>query len=911
MPISAVPRTRPGNTRTFFFILLIGLLLMVAWRVVYLLTDWFWFIEVGYENVFKTTIMAELSASALFGILFFIIFYLNFFLAVRLSSKLVVIDRDEQFQVPPVISDRIAAQKLLLIISLILAFFAAQIGLSQWENLLLFLNGLPFGIKDPVFGNDIGFYAFSLPLLKFVHGFLMGTGIITLLATGVFYFLRRSFHFVPPRTWRSSPAARVHMTAIAAGLFLVGAFGAWLELYQLLFIKRGVVYGPGYTDATTQVWVLQALIGAYVLAAAALVVYIFRKDWRIPAALILAIVLLTAVGRGVYPSLVQKFKVIPNEVVLEKPYLDYNIRFTRAAYGIDSVEEREYAAEESLTREDLRRNEATIKNIRLWNHGPLLSTYSQLQEIRTYYKFGDVDNDRYVVDGEYRQTMLSPREMSYEALPSRSWVNEHLTYTHGYGAVLSPVNRITQEGLPEFFIKDIPPLSSVSVNITRPQIYFGEKSNEYVFVGTKRPEFDYPVGDKNVYASYEGSGGVTLSFWKKLLFAARFGSFTILFSNEIGPESRVMFNRQIRDRLLLIAPFLRADYDPYLVITEAGRLVWIIDGYTVTDKYPYSEPTGRLGNYIRNSVKATVDAYDGTVKLYISDPADPIIQTYNRIFPGAFLKLEEMPADLLAHIRYPHGLFAVQAHMYRAYHMQDPQVFYNKEDLWSIPGGQQGGQGQEQEMEPYYTIMRLPGQKQEEYILLLPFTPSQRDNMSAWMAARCDAANYGKLIVYVFPKQRLVYGPRQIDARIDQDTEISKQLSLWSQRGSQVIRGSMLAIPIEKSILYVGSLYLAAEKGRLPELKRVLVAYGNSIAMEETLEQSLQKIFGGQFVREKAARKGKEQVSAAVRKSDRDLAIEALSHYRKAQEYLKQGNWGAYGDEMNRMAEILQSVEKK
>lgn len=910
MPISVVPRTKPGNTKAFFLILLIGLLLMVAWRVVYLLTDWFWFIEVGYENVFKTTLMAELSASAMFGILFFVIFYFNLFLAVRLSSKLVVIDRDDQFQVPPVLSDRLAAQKLLLIISLVLAFFAAQIGLSQWENLLLFLNGLPFGLKDPIFGNDIGFYVFSLPFMKFIQGFLLGTGIMTFLATGIYYFLRRSFQFIPPRTWRSSPSARIHMTAIAAGLFLVGAFGAWLELYQLLFVKRGVVYGPGYTDATTQVWVLQALIGAYVLAGAALVVYIFRKDWRIPAALILVIILLTFVGRGIYPTLVQRFKVIPNEVVLEKPYLEHNIRFTRAAYGIDSVEEREFAAEESLTREDLRRNEATVKNIRLWNHGPLLSTYSQLQEIRTYYKFGDVDNDRYVVDGEYRQTMLSPREMSYEALPSRSWVNEHLTYTHGYGAVLSPVNRITQEGLPEFFIKDIPPVTSVNVNITRPQIYFGEKSNEYVFVGTKRPEFDYPVGDKNVYASYEGSGGVPLSFWRKLLFAARFGSFTILFSNEIGPESRVMYNRQIRDRLLLIAPFLRADYDPYLVITEAGRLVWMIDGYTATDKYPYSEPTRRLGNYIRNSVKATVDAYDGTVKLYISDPADPIIQTYSKIFPGAFLKLEEMPADLLAHVRYPHGLFAVQAHMYRAYHMQDPQVFYNKEDLWSIPGRAQQG-GQEQEMEPYYTIMRLPGQKQEEYVLLLPFTPSQRDNMSAWMAARCDAANYGKMIVYVFPKQRLVYGPRQIDARIDQDTEISKQLSLWSQRGSQVIRGSMLAIPIEKSILYVGSLYLAAEKGQLPELKRVLVAYGNSIAMEETLEQSLQKIFGGQFVREKSTRKEKEQVSAAVRKTDRELAIEALSHYRKAQEYLKQGNWAAYGDEMNRMSEILQSVEKK
>lgn len=909
MRISVVPRARPGSGKGILILLLIGFLLMVSWRLVYFVTDWFWFTEVGYENVFKTTIMAEVSASALFGILFFLIFFLNLFLAVRLSSKLVVIDRDDQFQVPPVLSDRLAAQKLMLIISLVLAFFAAQIGLSQWENLLLFLNGLPFGIKDPIFGNDVGFYIFSLPFMKFIQGFLLGTGVITFLATGVYYFLRRSFQFIPPRTWRASPAARIHLTAIAAGLFLIGAFGAWLELYQLLYIKRGVVYGPGYTDATTQVWVLQALIGAYVLAGAALVVYIFRKDWRIPAALVLVIVLLTIVGRGIYPSLVQRFQVIPNEVVLERPYLEHNIKFTRMAYGIDSVEEREYAAEESLTREDLRRNEATVKNIRLWDHAPLLSTYSQLQEIRTYYKFGDVDNDRYFVDGEYRQTMLSPRELSYEALPSRSWVNEHLTYTHGYGAVLSPVNRITREGLPEFFIKDIPPQSSINVKVTRPQIYYGEKSNEYIFVGTKQQEFDYPVGEKNVYARYEGTGGVPLSFWKKLLFSARFGSFTILFSNEIGPESRVMFNRQIRDRLLTIAPFLRADNDPYMVITETGRLVWIIDAYTATDKYPYSEPTRRLGNYVRNSVKATVDAYDGTVRLYISDPNDPMIQTYSKIFPGTFLKLEEMPADLLAHIRYPHGLFSVQAHMFRAYHMQDPQIFYNKEDLWAIPARAQ--QGQEQAMEPYYTIMRLPGEKKEEYILLLPFTPSQRDNMSAWMAARCDGANYGKLITYIFPKQRLVYGPRQIDARIEQDTEISKQLSLWSQRGSQVIRGSMLAIPIERSILYVDSLYLAAEKGQLPELKRVLVAYGNSIAMEETLEQSLQRIFGGQFVREKTARQEKEVVSAAARKSDRDLALEALSHYRRAQEYLKQGNWAAYGDEMNRMAEILRSVEKK
>ena len=897
------------RVRPFLIVLAVGILLMFSWNVISLVADWLWFVEVGYHNVFTTTFTAKIASFLIFGIAFFIIFFGNLFLVNRLTSKLVVIDRDDQFQVPPFLAERRATLKVILILSAVFSILAAQVGVAQWESLLLFLYGLPFGIKDPLFAKDIGFYVFSMPFLRYVHGFAVFSVIMTAVVTAVFYTMRRSFQFTPPRTFRAAPEARIHMACLAAALFLISAFGSWLDLYDLLFEKTGVVFGPGYTLATTQIWAIYALIITYILGGAAFIVYAFRPNWRIPAAAVLVIVLITVIGRGIYPSFIQTYKVVPNEVVLERPYLEHNIKYTRIAYGIDSVEEQEFAAEESLTRQDLRRNELTIKNIRLWNHAPLLSTYSQLQEIRTYYKFGDVDNDRYVINGEYRQTMLSPREISYEALPSRSWVNEHLTYTHGYGAVLSPVNRVTSEGLPDFFIKDIPPVSSINIKVTRPEIYFGEKSNEYVIVGAKGPEFDYPVGDKNVYSRYEGQGGVPLSFWKKLLFAGRFGAFNILLSTDIGPGSRIMYNRNIKERVMLVAPFLRLDNDPYMVITDSGRLVWIIDGYTVTGRFPYSEPAGRFGNYIRNSVKAAVDAYDGSVKLYISDPADPIIRTYSAIFPGTFFKFEDMPADLLAHSRYPEGLFAIQTRMYRAYHMQDPQVFYNKEDLWAIPSVSQTG-GQEHEMEPYYTIMRIPGQKKEEYILLLPFTPSKRDNLSAWMAARCDAPNYGKLVVYVFPKQRLVYGPRQIEARINQDTYISQQLSLWNQRGSQVIKGGMLAIPIERSILYVGPLFLAAEKGQLPELKRVIVAYGNSIVMDETLDGALQRVFGGASPLAKPDRAEPAAMPGAP-KSDKAIALEALSHFRKAQEYLKQGNWAAYGEEMNRVSAILKSAEKQ
>ncbi|MBN1614469.1 MAG: UPF0182 family protein [Deltaproteobacteria bacterium] len=912
MKFSTAQRHPMGNPRGVILFFGLFVLLILSWKIIYLVTDWFWFLETGYESLFVKTLATQIIMALIFGIGFFFFFWGNLYLALRLSSLPVNTGIQGGFPLPFGIAPDRPLKEPILAASLIFSFFAALQGATHWEAYLRFVHASPFGTTDPLFGKDIGFYVFQFPFLKALYGWLLSSSIVVTAGTGMIYLLRRSFLFIPPRRLFVSPSAKTHLLVLVTALFFLGAFGFWLELNEVLFAKRGVVFGPGYTEVTTQIWVLKTLVGLAAVCGAALAAFIFGLNWRFPAVAVLLLLTVMIVGRGIYPNFVQKFKVVPNEIVLEKPYLERNIKYTRLAYKLNDIDDREFPAEATLTRRDLERNQLTVKNIRLWDHVPLLSTYSQLQEIRTYYRFMDVDNDRYLVNGEYRQVMLSPRELSYPSLPSRTWVNEHLIYTHGYGIVMGPVNRISPEGLPEFFIKDIPPASTADIGVSRPEIYFGEASNEYVFVRTKRPEFDYPVGEKNVYTRYEGKGGVPLSFLRKLLFAARFGALTIMLSDDIVAESRVMYYRDIRDRVGRIAPFMRLDGDPYLVLSPEGRLLWFLDGYTTTARFPYSEPTAGIGNYIRNSMKAVVDAYDGSVDLYISDPDDPILRTYARIFPGIFKPLAEMPEDIRGHIRYPPGMLAIQARMYRAYHMQDPQVFYNKEDLWSIPG-KATGHGSEQEMEPYYTVMKIPGEAKEEFILLLPFTPRNKDNMSAWMAARCDMPHYGKVIVYNFPKQKLIYGPRQIEARIDQDTEISKQLSLWNQGGSQVIRGSLLAIPIESSILYVESLYLAAEKGRLPELKRVIVAFGNAIAMEDNLDLSLQRIFGGRTARDSAiplAGAGTDYRGEG-QKTDRELALEALSQYRKAQEYLKQGNWEGYGEALRRMDEILQSVEKR
>lgn len=906
-----MPSSQPHRNKGLILFLAAFLGITIFWQFILLLTDWFWFQEVGYEQIFLVSLWSKAAAAFIFGLFFFLIFFSNLYLADRFCRRINRNNEQNIYPFPLHLPSVGSLSNFIISISILFSVIAALRATDQWENIQRFFHATPFNINDPLFHIDISFYVFKLPLLQNIYSWLFSVLLLTAVSTGIIYFLRGSFLFYPPKTIQILPAAKKHMLIIIATLFFLGSFGFWLQLLEILFTKRGVVFGPGYTDATTQLWVLRMLVAISIFCGISIIVFAYQKKWQLPAFTLLIFFLFLFVGRGIYPSLVQKLKVVPNEISLERPYLEKNIKYTQIAYNLNNIVDREFPTEDNLSQADLRKNDLTIKNIRLWNHAPLLQTYSQMQEIRTYYKFIDIDNDRYLIDGEYRQIMLSPRELSYSSLPSRTWVNEHLTYTHGYGVVMGPVNRISREGLPEFFIRDIPPISSTNVKITQPKIYYGEKSNDYVFVKTRRPEFDYPLGNKNVYSSYDGKGGVSLSFWKKLLFATRFGSMTILLSDDITSGSRIMYYRDINERISHILPFMQLDKDPYLVITPEGKLVWFVDGYAVTKHFPYSEPTPGVGNYIRNSLKATVDAYDGTVQLYISDPNDPIIKTYARIFPDVFKPLSAMPRELQRHVRYPEGMMSIQARMFRAYHMEDPQVFYNKEDLWTIP--RKFAQEKNEEMQPYYTIMKLPDESKEEFILLLPFTPSNKDNLSALMAARCDTPNYGKMIVYHFPKQKLVYGTRQIEARIDQDTEISKQLSLWNQGGSQVIRGSLLAIPIEKSILYVSSLYLAAEKGQLPELKRVIVAYGNMIAMEENLEQALQRIFGGGFAKDLETPPTNKQVKldADKEQTDRQIGLKALDHYRRAQNSLRQGNWSAYGEELEKMSDLLKKLENR
>ncbi|OGL17609.1 MAG: hypothetical protein A3K12_10955, partial [Candidatus Rokubacteria bacterium RIFCSPLOWO2_12_FULL_71_19] len=848
------------HPRPAVWILLAFLVLGVVGQAVPLYTDWLWFHEVGFPQVFTTMLALRGWLVLGLGAAVFAFLFANLWVAARTAPPDVLWELEDQLGLPGRAVLEPLVRRLLLPVIAVIALASGARGSGEWDTLLQYLNATPFGRTDPLFNRDIGFYVFQIPFWRLLYGWAMALGIGTLVLTAAVYVLQRSVVLTAGGP-RLAAGARTHLLGLGALLLVLRGVGFWLDRYDLLYSPRGFVFGASYTDVNAALPVLRVLAVLALLCAAACVVQMRRPGWLFLVAGLVVLAVVWIGGLGAYPALLQRFRVTPNELVAEGPYIQHSIRMTRQAYGIDRVQEKDFPADESLNAAALERNNLTVKNIRLWDHRPLLTTYGQLQEIRTYYKFLDVDNDRYMIGGEYRQVMLSPRELSYKHLPGQgqSWINEHLTYTHGYGLVVGPVNRISAEGLPEFFVKDIPPAASGFPKITRPEMYYGESGNEYVFVRTKSQELDYPSGDQNVYGVYAGRGGIVVdSLLKKLAFAARFGEIKVLLSDDLTTESRVMIYREIGRRVRQAAPFLRFDRDPYLVVTEDGRLVWMIDGYTTSDRYPYAQPVRGMGNYIRNSVKATVDAFHGTLTYYIADAEDPVIRTWAKAFPGLLKPFSQMPKDLQAHVRYPEDLFTIQAQMYATYHMEDPQVFYNKEDLWTIPRRQQDARTAS-EMEPYYTIMRLPGEPREEFVLLNAFNPSRRDNMIAIMAARSDAPNYGGLLVYMFPKQKLVYGPRQIDARIDQDGTISQQLSLWNQQGSRVLRGSLLAIPIDQSLVYVQPLYLAAtEQGALPELRRVIVAYGNQIAMEPTLEQSLGRIFGARVRGDEAAARPRE-----------------------------------------------------
>jgi uncharacterized membrane protein (UPF0182 family) len=895
--------TRPRPVVLLLFVLFaMGL----VGQAVPLYTDWLWFQEVGYSQVFLTTLSLKGTLFTLVLVSVVVFLYANLTFAARRAAPDVLWELEDQLGLPGRVVIEPLLRRFLPVVVALVGLASAGRALAHWEIVLGYFNATPFGSVDPLFGRDLSFFVFVLPFWRLVHGWAMTLTLGTLVLTFALYVLQRSF-VLTSRGPRLAAGARSHLLVLGALLLALKAVGFFLDRYELVYSPRGVVFGATYTDIHASLPVLGVLAVLAALCAVAALAQVARAGISMVAGGLVILLVFWVVGLGAYPALLQRIRVTPNELAAERPFITHNIRMTRQAYGLDRIEERVFPADETLDARALERNETTIKNIRLWDHRPLLRTFAQLQEIRTYYKFVDVDNDRYLVNGEYRQLMLSPRELSYGHLQSRIWINEHLTFTHGYGVVVGPVNRITPEGLPEFFVKDIPPRSTGGFPaVTRPEMYYAEASNQYALVRTRSQELDYPAGDQNVYTTYAGAGGIPLSTWlRKLAFAARFSEIKILLSNDLTPDSRVMMYRTIGERVSQVAPFFRYDRDPYLVVRDDGRLFWMLDGYTSTSRYPYADPVPGVGNYVRNSVKVTLDAYNGTLVFYVADPRDPIVRAYANAFPGLLRPLGEMPADLQRHLRYPEDLFAIQARKYATYHMEDPQVFYNKEDLWAVP--RRTVEGRERDMEPYYTIMRMPGEAREEFILLTLFNPSRRDNMIAWLAARSDPPHYGRLVVYNFPKQKLVYGPRQIDARIDQDPVISQQLSLWNQRGSTVIRGSLLAIPIDQSLIYVQPLYLAAsEQGALPELRRVIVAYGNQIAMEPTLEQSLARIFGG---RGPSAPAESARVAApATPPALPALAQQALEIYLRSQEALRRGDFAGYGAEQKRLEETLRTL---
>ena len=926
------------------------LVILLLGAIISIYPDWLWFRNLNFAPVFWTMIMGKFGLAAVIWLLMIILLSVNLYAAQRFHP----VNEQKTTDIGGMPVSGRTLNTVILAAILIVSFVIASKGSAQWNLVLSYLNQQPFGSSDPVFSRDIGFYVFSLPFYLFVREQLLIILLFAGLVTVIWYIKDGGVQFIgevllaedrPTSLPKIKIAEKVsnHLLVLASIMVLLVAWGYHLKVFGLLYSTQGPAFGASYTDVHVRILAYRALMVISILWCLFLIYNAFKPKMKlllISGGIWIGAILILANG---LPLLVQQFVVRPNELAKESPYIAYNIDFTRKAYNLNNIKEVNFEVNNRLSAEEIKNHDVTIQNIRVWDERPLLQTYRQIQSIRLYYDFNNVDVDRYLIDNRYRQVMLAARELVVNQLPpqAKTWVNRHLIYTHGYGLAMSPVNEVTQEGLPQLMIKDLPPVVDINLRIDRPGIYYGEKTDEYVLIKTSAQEFDFPKGDKNVYTNYKGKGGVLInSFMRRLLFAIEFQDPQILFTTYLGPESRIMFNRRINKRVKAIAPFLAYDTDPYLVVSS-GRLFWIQDAYTISNMYPYSKrsknPFRKIGlNYIRNSVKVIIDAYDGDVAYYMIDDKDPILKTYSKVYPDLFRSFDEMPADLKKHIRYPNDLFEIQVQTYARYHMQDIQVFYNQEDLWEPPDEMYGDN--RQMMKPYYIIIKLPEEDKEEFLLMLPYTPAKKDNMIAWLAARSDLPHYGHLLVYKLSKDKLVYGPMQIEARIDQQTEISRELSLWDQRGSRVIRGNLLAIPVSDSFIYVEPIYLEAkQEGRqtaqaappqsggapqkqqtarpgrkgitttaaLPELKRVIVALGSRVAMEKTLDQALSRALSGRV----AYRKDESPISPGTERTS-DLGVMALKHYNQAKDYLREGDWAGYGRELKKLENILTQISK-
>jgi uncharacterized membrane protein (UPF0182 family) len=916
-PVVTPRRGTPLWRRRWFWLAALAFGFWLSWDwLVTTYTEWLWFGGLGYQSVWLRQWGLQVAAFAVLFVLAAAILLLNWH-AARARSVRPVLFGAQLWEIPYL-------SALVTAAALFMAFLFGTGGASQWRTFLRYVYRVPYGEADPVFGLDISFYLFELPVYRFVQGWLMPLLVVALLGALVFYGAallrfgaegRVEIQEVPPHVRR-------HVALLAALFFTLWAVGYWMDSYSLLFSPSGVVFGAGYTDLHATLPALRVQMVLMALVALAFLVNVFRNALRLPLYAGGLWLLATLVGGLLVPGIMQSYLVEPNELARETPYIENNIRLTRMAFGLDKIATQPFTDVTVLSEQDLEENDVALGNIRLWDYRPLYDAYQQLQALRPYYHFTPIDVDRYEIEGETRQVMLAARELNKAGLQSPSWVNQRLEFTHGYGIAMNPVDRVSEQGRPEFFIQDLPPTSTVDLEITRPELYFGETTNDVVYVNSTLAEFDYPMDDDSVYSNYEGTGGVPISSWlERFAFTSRFGDTNLILSDYITPETRVLFHRQISERIRQITPFLTLDSDPYIVVAD-GRLVWMVDAYTVSGDFPYATPLGTPDgeqfNYIRNAVKVTVDAYEGDVAYYLADPSDPLIQTYARAFPGLFRPMDEMPDALRAHIRYPEDYFEAQTRQYLQYHMTNVQIFYNQEDLWAIP--QETFGDNQQPMEPYYVMFRLPGEEETEYLLIQPYTPASRNNMVAWLAARSDPEQYGELVAYELPRQELVFGPSQVEARINQDPQISEQLTLWNQQGSNVIRGNLIVIPLNNSFLYVEPLYLQAESSAIPELQRVIVASGETVVMRETLAEALAALIEDAPAVDTIVAEppvgGDEEVEGtvdAVPPSADDATVEELirsanAHFEAAQAAQRDGDWAAYGREQEALERDLQRL---
>ncbi|WP_407308852.1 UPF0182 family protein [Desulfosporosinus sp. SB140] len=845
--------------------IIIGLFLIVVLLTASsgLFENWLWFKDLGYPQLFWTPLLSKVLFQAVNGTILFIfiagtLFSVRHAIVTFVNERLRLRLRLVHDMNRPVLS--LSQRKVtvwLLVISAIVSFGVSFVaGFTGWLDVLSFIHATPFGQADPIFGKDLAFYFFQLPFLKTLFNAFFGPLFLLTLFTAIFYFVTRVLKFHSLKFWRKgsvdiTASARKHLALLIGILFALKAFGYYLDIFQLLYSVHGHVVGAGWADLTATLPALKVLIGISIVGFTSAIIAQTFKDPRLLTVPVAGIFTIGILIYGIFPTLLQSFIVIPNELTKEQPYIQHEIEMTRYGYGLNHISEIDYPGNTPITINALKSDQGTLNNIRLNDTRPLLQTFTQKQGIRLYYKFNDIDIDRYTINGEYRQVMLGPREISTPDLDpkAQTFVNLRFKYTHGYGVAASFANAVSTEGLPSFAIRDVPPVTDFpELKLKEPRIYYGELTNDWVVADTSVKEFDYPQGDTNSETSYTGKTGIPFTPINKLMLSLSHGTARFYLANEVTSSSKMLIYRNIKERVQKLAPFLTYDSDPYMVI-DNGRLKWIIDAYTTSAALPYSNKyLDQDFNYIRNSVKVVIDANDGTVDFYAIDPQDPILRTYMSIFPGVFKDFTNFPASLKSHLRYPETLFNVQSNMLKTFHMTDSSVFYNKEDAWDI--AKELYQSNPQNVDPYYTIMTLPGETKPEFVLMLPFTPASsssnsRNNMVSWMAARMDGSHYGQLLLFKLPKNIEVDGPLQIESRIDQDPDISKQLALWDQKGSSVIRGNILALPIGGNFLYVEPIFLQSDKGgSIPEMKRVVLAYQDQLVMTENLGSALTQIFG-------------------------------------------------------------------